>query len=69
MSGVGGRPEVAGRMRKAEIVPETSRKVLSPAGSRGKIIGFIDPALEASENVSKNRFAFGNSVFSDGVGL
>ena len=32
-------------------------------------IGFIDPALEASKNVSKNCFASGNFVFSGGIGL
>lgn len=55
-------------MFKAEIVLETGRKVSSPAGSRGNH-RFIDPALEASKNVSKNCFAFGNFVFSGGIGL
>jgi hypothetical protein len=32
-------------------------------------IRFVDPALEAGENVSKNRFAFGSFVFSCGIGL
>jgi hypothetical protein len=62
------RPEVTAECGKQKSLQKPAGKShLQPEAV--VTIGFIDPALEASENVSKNRFAFGNSVFSGGDGL